>query len=149
MKKCCTCKETKEEYQFYKHKQSADGLKYQCKKCHNLCSYASQDKKTRTDRNREWMRKSKYCTRQEVRDKELSRSRVKNKSVEMKARALANRAVELGFLVRPLLCPKCNRSDLKLHAHHTDYSKPLDVEWMCSQCHGNEHRNNKTKHTTP
>jgi hypothetical protein len=27
----------------------------------------------------------------------------------------------------------------KLHAHHRDYSKPLEVTWLCAQCHTRIH----------
>ncbi len=36
-------------------------------------------------------------------------------------------------------CVKCG-STFRLHAHHHDYGKPLDVTWLCSLCHGMEHR---------
>ena len=52
------------------------------------------------------------------------------------------RAIERGDLIRPTLCHKCGdnagvASDgrSKIHAHHHDYSKPLDVEWLCAKCH--------------
>jgi hypothetical protein len=28
----------------------------------------------------------------------------------------------------------------KIHAHHDDYSKPLEVRWLCQKHHGEEHR---------
>ena len=35
-------------------------------------------------------------------------------------------------------CEQCGA--LPADAHHDDYSKPLDVRWLCESCHGIEHR---------
>lgn len=36
---------------------------------------------------------------------------------------------------------RCGATDVQ--AHHPDYSKPLEVVWLCSGCHGLEHRRHK------
>ena len=33
---------------------------------------------------------------------------------------------------------RCGARDVQ--AHHPDYSKPLEVVWLCSTCHGEAHR---------
>lgn len=139
-KKCTTCKEIKPVTDFYKDIRRADGLKSQCKKCHSITSVLSRDKERHRTRNREWMRKSKYHTREEVRERDMLRSRARGKSLEVRARALANRAIELGFLVRPERCPECGTDERTIHAHHEDYTRPLNVMWLCSECHGKRHR---------
>lgn len=48
-------------------------------------------------------------------------------------------AIQRGELVRPKICPRCFRDDSPIHAHHADYSKPLDVEWLCARCHQRQH----------
>jgi len=43
-------------------------------------------------------------------------------------------AVRHGKLIRPDHCVLCGRK-CKPHAHHDDYSKPLEIVWLCSPCH--------------
>lgn len=35
-------------------------------------------------------------------------------------------------------CQECGR--MKVHAHHDDYSKPLEVRWLCPRHHTERHR---------
>jgi hypothetical protein len=59
---------------------------------------------------------------------------------ERRAAGIAVRdAVAKGLLTRPKRCERCNRQR-KIHGHHPDYSKPLEVEWLCVHCHGLTHR---------
>jgi transketolase len=48
-------------------------------------------------------------------------------------------ALRNGTLVRPATCLSegCDRTP---HAHHADYSKPLEVEWLCARHHYKLHR---------
>ena len=59
-----------------------------------------------------------------------------------KAYEKLNDAIRYGNLARKL-CRECKK---KAEAHHPDYSKPLDVIWLCSTHHSkihNELRGNK------
>ncbi len=55
------------------------------------------------------------------------------------ARSVVAWAVKCGDLVRPAICEDCG-NERKVHGHHEDYSKPLEVIWVCSRCHGRRHR---------
>lgn len=59
---------------------------------------------------------------------------------EMKKAAWAEfrAAVVRGTLVRPGECSQC-QSVRKVQGHHRDYSKPLEVIWLCIRCHRREH----------
>jgi hypothetical protein len=54
------------------------------------------------------------------------------------AHARVHYYVGTGTIVKPPRCSKCG-ADTPLKAHHNDYSKPLDIVWLCSFCHGETH----------
>lgn len=37
----------------------------------------------------------------------------------------------------------CSCGNKKVQAHHSNYSKPLEVTWLCDDCHRDEHRKQK------
>jgi ribosomal protein S27AE len=51
------------------------------------------------------------------------------------------RAIREGVLVRPDACSSCGARG-RIHGHHDDYAKPLDVRWLCASCHGQWHAAN-------
>jgi len=44
-------------------------------------------------------------------------------------------ALQNGTLIKPAICEVCLQACAD-HAHHEDYTKPLDVVWVCKSCHG-------------
>lgn len=56
------------------------------------------------------------------------------------ARAALRYAVRSGRLSRPRSCGRCGRVTPKIHGHHPDYDRPLEVLWLCVRCHADEHR---------
>lgn len=58
------------------------------------------------------------------------------------ARYMVNEAVKHGRIRRPMSCALCKTipgfgTDGRslIHAHHIDYTAPLDIEWLCAKCH--------------
>lgn len=52
--------------------------------------------------------------------------------LKLLAQKLVNQAIQKGELVRQP-CQHCGKP--KTEAHHVDYSKPLDVQWLCKKHH--------------
>lgn len=137
MKPCIICHTTKSIDQFYKHPQMGDGHLNKCKDC------------TKKQSHQRFLEKNKDPI---WREKELQRHRDKksrplNVNQESKRawhnrnlnkydahKAVAN-AIKAGKLKR-MNCIKCGE---KAQAHHDDYSKPLDVIWLCPKHHSLRH----------
>lgn len=55
-----------------------------------------------------------------------------------KAHIEVGNALRSGKLIRQP-CERCGAEE-NIHAHHEDYSRPLDVNWLCVPCHAQRHR---------
>lgn len=151
-KSCFKCGEEKPLDDFYKHKEMADGHLNKCKECTKSDSNARRyDPKFRDYvlsydrlRGRDPIRKEK--NNQQARRAQPSvklakarawRSRNKDKQY---AHSKVNNAIRDGLLVKQP-CVVCGNP--KSEGHHEDYSKPLDVVWLCRQHHAEVHRTYK------
>lgn len=57
---------------------------------------------------------------------------------KVRARSLVGKRIQRGALMRPDACMDCG-VECKPHAHHDDYRRPLEVRWLCSDCHWKRH----------
>jgi hypothetical protein len=58
---------------------------------------------------------------------------------KLSARNAINKAIMSGKITKPEVCEACGDRGLT-HGHHDDYSKKLEVRWLCAPCHGEVHR---------
>lgn len=55
------------------------------------------------------------------------------------ARNLLAYAVKVGKVFKPSACEGCGAILCRIAGHHSDYDKPLDVQWLCVKCHKEVH----------
>lgn len=82
---------------------------------------------------------AEYARQNPDRVREADRRWVEQNRDKRRAQNRVAKAVKAGRLVRPDACENCG-SGGRIQAHHHDYSKPLDVKWLCPRCHGKTHR---------
>jgi len=85
------------------------GLQNHCKDCHN-----------------------EYTRERKIPYRKLSIAEKKKHN----SRSYARKCIRIGKLI-PQPCEKCGAA--KVEMHHEDYSKPLDVKWLCRTCHVDLH----------
>ncbi len=137
---------------FYKHAMMADGHLNKCKECTkrdvNERAQREPEKIAAYERKR-WERPAR---KKAVRDSlkaarkkdperfnKYSSDSIARYPERRKARRKLAYAVFVGKIKKPRSCPGCKKRK-PVQAHHDDYSKPLDVRWLCTTCHGLEHR---------
>lgn len=132
MKTCTKCGGGSD---FYRDKSTPDGLRYSCK----ACDKARALKWRYENHERSMASKVEWSQRPEVkvRRAEQQRASKRRHPERWAARAAVNQAIKKGTMVRQP-CKECGTPNA--HAHHEDYAKPLEVEWLCVKCHGIEHR---------
>ncbi len=148
-KACSKCGETKPLVEFNKDTKMADGCRSNCKACvklydrkryrENAEDNRASAQKNRDDNPEEHKARSKlrYAANPEPKKASIKKYRAANRHKTL-AQNLVNRALKSGTLTRPSNCERCTNPAEE--AHHPDYSRPLDVIWLCVPCHGLEHR---------
>lgn len=127
MKVCFKCKQSKPRSDFYRHPQMGDGLLGKCKECTKLDATATRLAKI--DHYRAYDRARG--------NRQVGYGRVyREKHPDRRAAQIAlGSAVKAGKVI-PQPCLLCGE---KAEAHHTDYSLPLDVIWLCPAHHKQAH----------
>jgi len=139
-KRCFVCGVEKQRTEFYAHPQMADGLLGKCKECTKMHSTRLRNAKLEQvreydrDRRRGVVKPShrKKCDRSAS-----SRAWYKRNGEKKHAETVAYRAILRGELDREP-CQMCGCAE-NIQAHHWDYSKPLDVVWLCVRHHNDLH----------
>lgn len=54
-------------------------------------------------------------------------------------RAYTRKKIKEGIIIKSSTCEKCG-SEKNIHGHHDDYSRPLDIRWLCQSCHFSFHK---------
>ena len=149
-KKCFKCGQVQPMTAFYKHPGMADGRLGKCIECAK--SDVKENRAKRIDYYREYDRdrfqndprvKERHTRYQSTESGKLSANQSKkkwlrNNADKRAAHIILGNAVRDGRIIKPILCSECGRRG-RIHGHHTDYSKPLDVMWRCPRCHRAEH----------
>lgn len=120
---CKVCKFVKNDSDFY------DSNRTTCKECIKTAVRANRAK--RIDYYREYDRKR--GNRQGI--EYLRQYRARN-AAKYKAHTMVNNAMSAGKLEKQP-CEVCG--DTRVHAHHDDYTKPLEVRWLCAAHHRQWH----------
>ncbi len=129
MKTCTVCDEDKELSEFYKHSECVDGHSGKCKVCTKLASKVNRASKAEHYREYDKARGSRN-------DRDFFVKLRDAKPNQYAAHIKLNNAIRSGEVVR-LPCEVCG--GLEVHAHHSDYNKPLDVIWLCPVHHAEWH----------
>ena len=149
MKTCFKCNLNKPLVDFYKHSAMADGHLNKCKKCTTKDSEERRKLKSQdinwilSERKRHREKSKKYREAGVVRNTTSGKNEwVIRNPEKRKAHQAVHSALRSGKIHRHPCCICGN----KAQAHHDDYSKPLEIIWLCSKHHGERHIEiNKTK----
>jgi len=63
---------------------------------------------------------------------------IERNPVKRKANSAVRNALRDGKISRPNECSHCLKECVP-HGHHEDYGRPLDVIWLCDECHAQLH----------
>lgn len=142
---CNICGTTSQASEFY------SGVTNRCKECHKAKVRENRAEKAEYYRSYDAMRfqkdpkiRERHRRYQATDNGKLSIKKSREKwllqnSDKRAAHILLGNAVRNGRLSKPNVCQVCGAGG-RIHGHHDDYAKPLDVIWCCAKCHTAIHK---------
>jgi hypothetical protein len=132
MKQCIKCKQDKPLSAYQSNPSNKDKYDTRCRDCVSAYNKAYTIKH-KADLKLKWQA---YNASPKGR---ANHKRTKLKHlIKVRARTQVTEALRIGKLIKPDRCTNC--SNIKVEAHHNDYSKPLQVIWLCRNCHTSLHK---------
>ncbi len=135
------------------YSQTNGSIQRDCKECWK--AYVKANRLLRADQYREYERgranlphrveaRKAYTQTPEGRAAAIRAKRrfIERNPVKRRAHNIVNAALRDGKIARQP-CEVCGNE--LTHGHHDDYSKPLDVRWLCTTHHAEWHKHNTPK----
>ena len=135
-KVCFKCGKLLPLTEFYVHPQMADGHLNKCMDCTR--KDVNEGRAARRDYYREYDRRRFKDAHRKIVVAKHNQSMRARFPEKYKCRTYFGNAVRDGRILRPDSCSACGGKCIP-QGHHADYSKPLDVQWLCRSCHGKLH----------
>jgi len=135
---CSRCKFVKSETEFHRNKSSKTGFNHNCKECHAFFNSQYYIRKSGSIKayNQQYYQKNKERIRERVDEWTF------NNLEKSRASAIFRMRFRRSGNVRPP-CEICGKKPAD--AHHPDYSKPMEVKWLCRGHHIQENKKSKSK----
>lgn len=147
-RKCKKCEIEKDLNKFYDKKNGLYGKHSYCKSCMKSTNkdYRARNSDKIAIRNSLYRSKlaEKYYDpsyRSTIRLPErslLGFEKYAEKKMKCLAGSLLNYGIRIGFVEKSSICTICKKEG-EIEGHHPDYSKPLEVVWVCVECHSKFH----------
>lgn len=138
-KQCFKCRAVLPLDEFYRHPRMADGHLNKCKLCARLDVMANRVRKLQYYREYDRTRSARSGSSG---DKLSNRRYHRHYPHKRAAHQATSVAIRDGRLIRQP-CEVCGHEPAE--AHHDDYSKPLDVRWLCTKHHAEHHKRERER----
>lgn len=131
-KHCNICNRTLSVDSFHKRSASIDGLAARCRGCQKIYDAGRLHKPERV------ALRAAYRVSEHGRERLTAGSYawIERNPDKRQAHTITGNAIRDGRLVKQP-CEVCGNPIV--HAHHDDYTKPLDVRWLCVEHHTEHH----------
>lgn len=137
---CRQCHVLKHLNAYTRDSRAPLGRRVTCRSCRNRIRRSQRECKPAMYRTH-WQRWDKEH-RPERREADARRAETARRRAQLRCKAAVARALRDGRLTKGV-CEACGALDVE--AHHEDYDRPLDVNWLCPKHHARLHADRRRR----